>query len=392
MKNFLKSFSFLYRLNIIYKSVITKRIYNKWCKKYGSLSIIDKSSINIWNKSFRLIKSDKINNNKILNVFYIGTNRDQDESGFIQSLSLKCNLFRFRGNNDCYQLLFPNNKLTIEDARKLNGENILHELDLLLLENQIDLVIGQMWNYIVPFNVLNIIKSKGIKIINIAMDDRHSFHLNKLNDGSDGGTFGLIDSVDLFATAAPECVKFYNFYEKPSIFFPEASSDSVFYPIKCVKDLDIVFIGSNYGYRKTIIDFLISNGLSVHCFGKGWKNGMVSIEESNYIFSRAKIILGIGGILHCRDFSALKLRDFDAPMSGSFYLTQFNPDLEIFYSIGDDIDIWFDLNDLYKKCIYYLNNEIEREKIALNGLITSKSNNTWEKRLNYLFNEIDKLI
>jgi hypothetical protein len=392
MKDYLKSVKFIYKLNIIYKSTLTKFNYIAWCNKYDTPSILSSNNLRIWCKLFNFRQNDVRVNSSNYSVFYIGTNKDQDESGFIQALNKQCNLFRFQGFDSSFHLLFPSNSLTIEETRRLNGDKILEELNALLINNHIDLVIGQMWNYIVPNYVLNTIKEKGIKIVNIAMDDRHSFHLSKLVDGSDGGTFGLINSIDLFATAAPECVKFYNYYDKPSIFFPEASSDSIFYPTKCMKDMDIVFIGSNYGYRKTIVDFLQKKGLSVHCFGKGWDNGIVSIEESNNIFSRAKIILGIGGILHCTDFSALKLRDFDAPMSGSFYLTQFNPDLDIFYSIGDDIDIWFDLNDLYNKCVYYLNNEIERERIALSGLITSKSNNTWDKRLNYLFNEINQLL
>ena len=191
--------------------------------------------------------------------------------------------------------------------------------------------------------------------------------------------------MDYCFTAAPECIKWYNYYNKLAYFLPEASSTISYKKLNISKKYDVVFIGKKYGNRPNIIKYLEKNGINVYTRGHGWKDGVVSNSESLKIFNQAKIILGIGGILHCTKFNALKLRDFDATLTGSFYMAQYNPDLKLLFNESSELVFWKSKRDLLKKIKYYLKNEDERELIASKSFNRCKKDHLWKKR-------IDKII
>jgi len=103
------------------------------------------------------------------------------------------------------------------------------------------------------------------------------------------------------------------------------------------------------------------------------------------LFAQSKIILGSGTIGHCTDFYALKLRDFDGPMSGSFYLTHDNSDLRDVYKIGSEIETYRDVDDCIEKVKWYLIHDVERESIASAGRQRALNDHTWIRRFSDLF-------
>jgi spore maturation protein CgeB len=77
---------------------------------------------------------------------------------------------------------------------------------------------------------------------------------------------------------------------------------------------------------------------------------------------------------------ALKLRDFDGPMSGSCYVTQHNPDLDGLYRIGEEIVTYRDRADLVRKVTRLLGDDALRETIAARGRTRAQRAHTWEAR------------
>lgn len=126
-------------------------------------------------------------------------------------------------------------------------------------------------------------------------------------------------------------------------------------------------------------------GISVVAYGKGWKNGKLPVDDVPQSFAQSKIILGVGTIGYCSDFYALKLRDFDAPMSGSMYITSHNPDLLGLYDIGKEIITYKSIGDCIDKVQYYLKHDDERESIAQAGMLRARREHTWQKRIAMLF-------
>ena len=53
--------------------------------------------------------------------------------------------------------------------------------------------------------------------------------------------------------------------------------------------------------------------------------------------SRARLVLGMGGVGHTDKVKHLKGRDFEVPMCGAAYLTSFNPELADFFTVGSEI-------------------------------------------------------
>ncbi|MCZ7611899.1 MAG: glycosyltransferase [Ignavibacterium sp.] len=219
----------------------------------------------------------------------------------------------------------------------------------------------------------------GIPVVNISMDDRHAFRLRKV-DGKWMGTSGLIGAVDLVCTTAKECCLWYQTEGCPAIYLPEASDPELYKPGTVTKEYDVCFVGANYGIRRKIVKAIEKKGIRVTSYGNGWPNGRIDVKILPEIFSKSRVVLGVGTIGHCTDFYSLKMRDFDGPMSGSFYLTHDNPDLYELYDIGKEIVTYRNPEECVNKVEYYLTHPDERETIAKAGKEKAIKNHTWEKR------------
>jgi hypothetical protein len=284
----------------------------------------------------------------------------------------------------------PANGLTSLNAFDVNTQRLLEIIKQMEASKNIPhIIIGQMWGVAFDASIFNKIRHHNkTVVINIAMDDRHTYW------GNSGakrwmGTYGLIPHVDLVLTAAPECVEWYSKEGCPAIFFPEASDPNIFHPMpEFPKIYDVSFIGARYGIRGKIIQALRNAGISVSAYGSEWEGGRLPIQDVPRLFAQSKIILGIGTIGHCSDFYALKLRDFDAPMSGSFYLTHDNPDLHTLFTTGKEIETYQSIEDCIAKVRYYLAHDTEREAIAYAGRQRAISEHTWDHRFNTLLDTL----
>jgi len=95
-------------------------------------------------------------------------------------------------------------------------------------------------------------------------------------------------------------------------------------------------------------------------------------------------VLGIGTIGHCSDFFSLKLRDFEAPLSGSLYLTHDNPDLYELYEVGKEIVTYRTAEDCADKVAYYLAHPEEAHAIARAGMKRALRDHTFDTRFKQL--------
>ncbi len=150
------------------------------------------------------------------------------------------------------------------------------------------------------------------------------------------------------------------------------------------KEHEVVFVGMNYGIRSDIIAAIEKAGIKTTCYGDGWPNGRIDLQDIPGLFAGSRIVLGIGTIGNCSDFYALKMRDFDGPMSGSLYVTHDNPDLYDFFEVGKEIVTFRSRKDLAEKLGYYLKHVDEAEEIAIAGRRRAEREHTWELRFDKL--------
>ncbi len=117
----------------------------------------------------------------------------------------------------------------------------------------------------------------------------------------------------------------------------------------------------------------------------------LSDDDMVAMYSRAKISLGFSAVGNMvggpNRIVQVRLRDFEAPMSGAFYMVEHVAELDDFFEIGREIVCYDGADDLVAKCHYYLAHPEERERIRLAGLVRALRDHTWRKRLGDAFRE-----
>jgi spore maturation protein CgeB len=118
----------------------------------------------------------------------------------------------------------------------------------------------------------------------------------------------------------------------------------------------------------------------------------LSDSEMIQMYSRSKINLGFStcGNTHETEERVLqvRLRDFEVPMSGGFYMVEYMEELEEFFDIGKEIVCYIDKEDLADKIKYYLTHDDERECIRKAGRERCLRDHTWHKRFECAFQEM----
>lgn len=127
--------------------------------------------------------------------------------------------------------------------------------------------------------------------------------------------------------------------------------------------------------------------LSGSCIG-----GILSDDEMVKMYSRSKINLGFSACGSRAESDGrilqIRLRDFEVPMCGGFYLVEYMKEREEFFAIGEEIVCYRDFGDLVDKIRYYLSHENERKAIAEAGRKRCLKDHSWQRRLTSAFREM----
>jgi len=119
---------------------------------------------------------------------------------------------------------------------------------------------------------------------------------------------------------------------------------------------------------------------------------VLSDLELIQMFSRSKINLGFSTCGNTHETKErilqIRLRDFEVPMSGGFYIVEYMEEIEEFYDIGKEIICYRDKEDLAQKIKYYLKHDEEREVIRKAGYARCLRDHTWHKRFETAFQEM----
>lgn len=317
-------------------------------------------------------------------IFFMGTDEQQDKSGFLQALERVADVRCFTRSDGSWGQNDPTPYL---ERRERNTRQLLALLGEHAAQGwRADMLLMQTWGCLIDPTVLSHIRNTyGTLICNISMDDRHQYWGSRVGGDWDG-IYPLIPHLDLALTAAPETVDWYRKEGCAALYFPEASDPSIFHPMPDAgKTFDVSFVGSRYGIREKIVLALRRAGIQVAAYGSGWDMGRIATTEVPRLFAQSRIVLGVSTIGHCSDFVGLKLRDFDAPISGSCYLTQHNDDLADLYAIDKEIVTYRNIDDCVAKARQLLADETRREAIAAAGRVRALRQHTWDQRFDMLF-------
>lgn len=86
--------------------------------------------------------------------------------------------------------------------------------------------------------------------------------------------------------------------------------------------------------------------------------------------------------------SGVPQRVWDILAVGGFCLTNYQPELEEYFEIGHELEVWHDLEELEEKVRYYLSHEEQRVRIAVNGYQKVRKYHSLQTRLEGMMRNI----
>lgn len=88
--------------------------------------------------------------------------------------------------------------------------------------------------------------------------------------------------------------------------------------------------------------------------------------------------------------TGLPQRILDIMGSGGFVLTNYQQEIDDFFVIGKEIEVFHDLDELLEKTAYYLSHEEERLRIAMNGYLKVRDNFSYTHQVKHILQTIEK--
>lgn len=318
----------------------------------------------------------------------------------------------------------------IQKNRPLITQALLEQLKEQHQIKPFDIFFSYFYDACITPEGIDTIRSMGIKTINWYCNG--SYQLNLVDEISPHYDYCLV----------PEVFRLEDYRKMGAnpIYLQEAANPNIYKPYPFESDFDVTFVGQNYGNRAEYIRYLYKNNIKVKVFGPGWQpkikdrksllesgknflcrvssggfseikkipnlfkvdeekkvsptlcGGVLSDEEMIKLFSRSKINLGFSFVGETyktnQPIQQIRLRDFEIPMTGGFYMVEYLPELENFYEIGKEIVCFRGKEDLLQKVQYYLSHPEEREKIRFTGYRRAQRDHTWQNRFRELFEDL----
>lgn len=169
-----------------------------------------------------------------------------------------------------------------------------------------------------------------------------------------------------------------------------------FRPMEVQKDIEVSLIGAPHSMREELAGYLLGHGIRLALFGNGWEytrhrrysGGHLSNEEFIKAINRSKINITT---MKAGDNSTLQIkgRIFEVAACRAFQLVEYNPELEEYFTSGEEIIYYKNYSDLKEKIEYYLLHEKERELIAGRAYQKAIAEHTWLNRLTHIFSRIE---
>jgi spore maturation protein CgeB len=228
-----------------------------------------------------------------------------------------------------------------------------------------------------------------------------------------------------------------------------AANPRVYRPLPEARAYDVTFVGQRYADRADLLGHLYANGVAVRAWGAGWqtrkrldlaqiKAGLALVEDERLdgvsrllrgalarrtrnhqedpspplkaaprvdtsafggprllqgdlvrMFSQSRLSLGFAtaGDSHLSEkrLTHLRLREFEAPMSGALYLTEEQPELAEYFTPDREVLTYRDRTDLLDKARFYLAHQELAERVRRAGFERARREHTWQRRFAELF-------
>ena len=333
----------------------------------------------------RLLSNNKLIHTKPIRVFIAVKNINWEKAGLVDSWSdipyVEAMHYDWGNKYDQYD-----EKWHITGKYDFN-EELLERVKELHLKNKINIFFSYLSGRWIFPQTIQKMSELGIITINFSFDDSQAFWGGKERTGWSGNA-EIASSFDICLTAQSQkdVSKYLSVNSNPLFIIPGGNED-VFASKKpdVIRNIPLSFIGQKSKKRETIINFLQKNGIPVFTRGLGWDEGPVLQEEMLNIYKASLLTLGFGYIGNT-NIIKLKGRDFEIPLTGTAYLTTYNPELSKYFIQDTEILFYKNKVELLKKIRFYLQNPEKAMSIGLSGRERALKEHTWTMRWRELLN------
>jgi spore maturation protein CgeB len=314
------------------------------------------------------------------------------------------------------------------------NERLLQAFRDALRTAPIDLFYAYLYSSVVYPETIDLIRQSGVPTVNFSCNNVHQFDLVR-------------DIAPRFdACVVPEVAAQHDFLAVGArpLRIQLAANPRVYRPLPEPRVYDVTFVGQRYADRAQFLSYLRCNGVDVRAWGAGWqpvkrldvahaRAALALVEDERFdglarlvrqrlargwvpqdseapangvdtsafggprllqrdlirMFSQSRISLGFATAgdshLGAHRLTHLRLREFEAPMSGALYLTEQQPELAEYFQPGTEILTYSDRGDLLDKVSYFLGHPEQAERIRRAGLERARREHTWQHRFSDLF-------
>jgi Glycosyl transferases group 1 len=238
-------------------------------------------------------------------------------------------------------------------------------------------------------STLEAINRLGIATLLMSLDDTSGLAKGTI-DGIEIGVNGIAPHFDLCYTSTLAACEEYMLLGATPYYLPMAANPEVYRRLSLPRDIPVAFFGQRHGARAALVDELRRKGIVAQGFGPGWESGRISIEQLVTLINRSQIVLGHG---HHSPFAqssnvritSLKARDCEIPMCGAIFATTFDPELQLWFAIGEELLCYRTVDDLHDTIRYLLANPQRMDAIREAAWQRAHREHTWQRRFEQLF-------
>jgi hypothetical protein len=296
----------------------------------------------------------------------------------------------------------------------------------------IDLFFGYFYSSVAYPQTIDLIRQSGVPTVNFSCNNVHQFDLVR----------DIAPRFDVCVVPEQAAQASFHGVGAQPLRIQLAANPRVYRPLPEPRIYDVTFVGQRYADRADFLEHLHEHGVRVHAWGAGWQPGkhldlahakaaLALVEDEGLdgvrrllrprpgsngtaaappgagvdtsafggprllhgdlirMFSQSRLSLGFSTagnshLSHTR-LTHLRLRDFEAPMSGALYLTEDQPELAECFEPSREVLTYTDRNDLLDKARYYLAHPEESERIRRAALERARREHTWQHRFRDLF-------
>ncbi len=254
--------------------------------------------------------------------------------------------------------------------------------------------INVLFLYLSDFHIdaaqLKRFKIHNVVIVHFNWDDR--LHYTSNHKGQSVGVKKIANAVDFNLTMSVGPINRY-VADGNAVFYWRGKQDL------CVEELTlpklefdrVLFFGSRYGFRETLVDYLYKKKLPIDVYGDGWGTGVISYENLKYRIPRYALNLGISTIGYTHNLFCVKGRDIEVPSVGGLYLTNLSDEISYVYKIEEEILTYQSKDECYRRASKVLENPSAFSEVRRRGARKALQF-SWDARFNYLTYLVKQII